>query len=166
MRTWPCHTAPISGSVLPLCWLAGSMLLVTLLVAHLPQERIGCDFFSFWTAGELLASAQSPYDADHQARVQRRLGWDREVHGRGLYDFMPYYYPPWLGLAFTALVPLGYPAAKVAWISLDFELLLITGHLRGTPWRESPGPHGGRPRFRLLHLLRADGPDAGPWSCS
>ena len=62
---------PDLRSVLPLCWLAGSMLLVTLLVAHLPQERIGCDFFSFWTAGELLASAQSPYDADHQARVQR-----------------------------------------------------------------------------------------------
>ncbi|MGE5754559.1 MAG: hypothetical protein ACM35G_02405, partial [Planctomycetaceae bacterium] len=42
---------------------------------------------------------------------------------------MPYYYPPWLGLALTALVPLGYPAAKVAWVSLDFELLLVTGYL-------------------------------------
>jgi hypothetical protein len=105
------------------------MLLVTLLAAMLPPDRIGCDFFSFWAAGELLATGQNPYDPGLQAQIQRAHGWDKEIHGRQLYDFMPYYYPPWLGLAVTALVPLGYPAAKIAWVARDFELLLVTGFL-------------------------------------
>jgi len=123
----------------PVCLLLGSFLLVTLVTARLPQQRIGCDFFSFWTAGELLASGQNPYDAGLQASVQHRHGWDRQVHGRGQYDFMPFYYPPWLGLAFTALVPLGHHSAKVVWVALDFELLLVSGYLLrdaapGAPW--------------------------------
>jgi hypothetical protein len=36
---------------------------------------------------------------------------------------------PWLGLASTALVPLGDPAARIAWRSLDFERFLLTGSL-------------------------------------
>jgi hypothetical protein len=76
-------------SVLPLYRLAWSMPLINLLVPNLPRERMGCDLFSFWAAGELLASVQSPHDADQQARIQRQSRWDGEYPGRGLNDFMP-----------------------------------------------------------------------------
>jgi len=103
-----------------------------------PSEKLCPDFLQFWTAGELLASGHSPYDAEEQARVQRELGWDRDKQGLGIYDFLPYYYPPWLGLACTALLPLGYPTAKAAWLLLNFQLLLLGGYhlgllLKGVP---------------------------------
>src|SRR5262245_19779939 len=77
-----------------------------------PSEKLCADFVQFWTAGQLLATGRSPYDAEEQARVQRELGWERDKQGLGLYDYLPYYYPPWLGLACTVLLPLGYQTAK------------------------------------------------------
>jgi hypothetical protein len=103
-----------------------------------PSEKLCPDFMQFWTAGQLLASGRSPYDAEDQAQVQRELGWERDKQGLGIYDYLPYYYPPWLGLACTVLVPLGYPTAKAAWFVLNFELLLLSGYhlghlLKGVP---------------------------------
>jgi hypothetical protein len=46
-----------------------------------------------------------------------------------LYDFLPFYYPPWFGAAFVPFLPLGYRAAKVAWLVVNFECLLIAGLL-------------------------------------
>jgi hypothetical protein len=118
---------PRSASCLLL--LAASTAAAILLVAHLPQERIGCDFLSFFTAAELITSGADPYDAALQAQMQRHHGWDTASHGRGLYEFMPYYYPPWFALALGPLVPLGYPLARIGWVALDLELLLISGFL-------------------------------------
>ncbi|MGD0041347.1 MAG: glycosyltransferase family 87 protein, partial [Isosphaeraceae bacterium] len=39
---------------------------------------------TYWTAGKLVASGQSPYDVDRQIEIQRALGWDRSINGRGV----------------------------------------------------------------------------------
>jgi hypothetical protein len=85
----------------------------------------------FWTAGQLVASGHSPYSAEDQARVQRQLGWDKEQQGLGIYEFLPYYYPPWLAIACMVFLPLGYPTAKVTWFVLNVELLLLSGYHLG-----------------------------------
>src|SRR5262249_44100290 len=114
-----------------LVWLIGFVAATTVAVfawsRFVPSEKLCPDFLQFWTAGQLVASGQSPYDAEAQARVQRQLGWDKDRQGLGIYEFLPFYYPPWLAVACTALVPLGYPTAKVAWFVLNVELLLLAG---------------------------------------
>jgi hypothetical protein len=134
--------ATIRTKVRLLLWVTGFLATTSLAVLawsrFVPSEKLGPDFVQFWTAAELLASGGSPYDAEEQARVQRQLGWDRDKQGLGIYDFLPYYYPPWLGIACTILLPLGYPTAKSAWLVLNFELLLLSGFhlgrsLKGVP---------------------------------
>jgi hypothetical protein len=118
-----------------LLWVAGFLATTCVAVMtwsrFVPSENLCPDFMQFWTAAELLASGRSPYDAEEQARVQRELGWDRGKQGLGTYNFLPYYYPPWLGLACTVLLPLGYPTAKAAWLVLNFQLLMLSGYHLG-----------------------------------
>ena len=87
------------------------------------------DVICYWAAGKILASGQSPYDAELQTRVQHDYGWDKATHGFGTYDFLPYYYPPWFGLLWVLLVPLGYEGTKTAWFFLNVEMVLVTGYL-------------------------------------
>jgi hypothetical protein len=94
-------------------------------------DPVGSDFLCFWTAGRLLAEGQSPYDAAAQTQIQRGLGWDRDRNGLGLYDFLPYYYPPWFGLGIVPLLPLGYTEAKLVWFFLNIEWTFASGHLLG-----------------------------------
>lgn len=109
------------------------MVTTTTLVATvrivLPPEKICPDFIAFWTAGELLRAGESPYDAAGQTRVQHQYGWDKTKDGAGLYDFMPYYYPPWLGLLCVPLLPLGYGTARITWFVVQLELLALSGYL-------------------------------------
>src|SRR3954454_2417741 len=101
----------------PWAWLAGITLVAALVVlagrAVMPWETMFPDFLCYWTAGQLVAEGRSPYDPDGQIRIQRELGWDRDEEGRGVLDFLPYFYPPWFAMACAALVPLGFGAAKV-----------------------------------------------------
>jgi hypothetical protein len=135
------QTAIRSHVRLGLCVLGLAMTTSAAVLAgarFVPTEKYGPDFVQFWTAGQLLASGHSPYNAEDQARVQRTIGWDKEKQGLGIYEFMPYYYPPWLGLACMAFLPLGYPTAKVAWLVLNVEALLLSGYhlgrlLQGVP---------------------------------
>jgi hypothetical protein len=110
-------------------------LIVLLGRAVLPWDAMFPDFICYWTAGKVLASGQNPYDVELQTRTQREYGWDRETTGRGTYDFLPFYYPPWFGLLWVPAVPLGFQAARVAWFFLNVELTLISGYLlhRGVP---------------------------------
>jgi hypothetical protein len=114
-------------------WLAGITLLTTGCVlagrAVLPWDKMFPDLISHWAAGKMIVQGQSPYDVDVQIRIQHELGWSRQSNGLGIYDFLPYYYPPWLGLACTPLVPLGYEAAKTAWFFVNLEMLLLAGWL-------------------------------------
>jgi hypothetical protein len=117
----------------PWVWLAGITLLtaacVRILLAIAPWEKIVPDYVCYWAAGKLVASGHSPYDEGLQTRYQHERGWDRTIDGLGKYDFLPYYYPPWFAAGSALLVPLGYEGAKVAWFSLNLELLLIAGYL-------------------------------------
>jgi hypothetical protein len=114
-------------------WVAGITVLTTVCVlvgrAIMPWEKMFPDYIHHWTAGRLIGSGQSPYDVDLQARIHRELGWSRATHGRGILDFLPFYYPPWFALACALLVPLGYEGGKVAWFFLNLELLFLTGLL-------------------------------------
>jgi hypothetical protein len=118
-----------------LLWSIGFVAVTSTVVVawsrFIPSENVGPDFLQFWTAGQLIASGHSPYAAEDQARVQRQLGWDKDKQGLGIYEFLPYYYPPWLALACISFLPLGYPTAKVTWLVLNAELLLLSGYHLG-----------------------------------
>jgi len=100
-----------------------TVLLASMARAWVPVEKVGPDFIAFWTAAKLLSSGQTPYAPGPQTAVQHGLGWDQESDGLGVYAFMPYYYPPWLGPACVPLLPLGFPLAKIVWLVLNAELL-------------------------------------------
>jgi hypothetical protein len=116
----------------PLFWVLGfaaiTGLAVLVLSYFLSTEKICPDFLQFWTAGQLVASGQSPYSAEDQARVQRQLGWDRDKQGLRSYDFLPFYYSPWLAFTCVIFLPLGYSTAKLAWLVVNVELLLLSGY--------------------------------------
>src|SRR3954454_8340613 len=124
---------PEPPSIRPWAWLAGITLVAALVVlagrAVMPWEKMFPDFLCYWTAGQLVAEGRSPYDPEGQARIQREHGWDRDVGGRGVLDFLPFYYPPWFAMACAALVPLGFGAAKTAWFFLNTWFLLASGVL-------------------------------------
>jgi hypothetical protein len=105
------------------------------------------DFICYWTAGKLLASGASPYDPALQAQVQQEHGWDRQRDGFGEYDYLPFYYPPWFGLLFVPLVPLGFAGARTAWYFLNVEFVLLAGYYLS---RALPGAS---PLWRRLALV-------------
>jgi hypothetical protein len=122
----------------------GLMLVAIVIVllgrAIMPWDKMFPDFISFWAAGKLVAEGASPYDVAGQIRVQQEFGWQRAEQGFGVYDFLPYYYPPWLAVLWTPLLPLGYEGAKLTTFFLNVEMLLLSAHwLRGCipglrPW--------------------------------
>ena len=124
---------PLGARLRPLLCLAGVTLLATACMlagrAVMPWEKVFPDFISYWTAAELIAGGGNPYDVDLQTRSQREHGWHEATDGRGVLAFLPYYYPPWFGAAFTALLPLGFEAGKAAWFFLNLEMLFLTGVL-------------------------------------
>jgi len=95
----------------------------------MPWDRMFPDFISHWTAGEILASGQSPYSSELQTRVHQKYGFDKAANGLGIYDFLPFYYPPWFAFLWVLAVPLGFAGAKVAWFFINVELSLLTGYL-------------------------------------
>ncbi|MFN2375465.1 MAG: glycosyltransferase family 87 protein [Candidatus Binatia bacterium] len=119
---------------------AVTVLLVALASRGIAPERVCPDFIQFWTAASLLAEGRDPYDPALQALVQQGLGWDKARDGFGIYEFLPYYYPPWLALAVVPLLPLGYCLAKFAWLVLGAEMLLAAGWLLKDTVRGIPGP--------------------------
>lgn len=110
-------------------WLVVTAALVAVARSRIPPENVCPDFIQFWTAASLLADGSNPYDPALQAAIQQELGWNKAVEGLGVYDFLPYYYPPWLGLAFTVLLPLGYPLAKMVWLVAGGEMLIASAVL-------------------------------------
>src|SRR5262245_55035344 len=89
------------------------------------------DFLSSWTATRLLADGHRPYEPAGQARVQRELGWDKNLRGGGRYEFLPFYYPPWFALLCAPLGALAYPIAERAWFFINVECVLFSGILLG-----------------------------------
>jgi hypothetical protein len=120
---------------------AATILAIAVGRAVIPAVYASPSFICFWSGAELVAGRKSPYDAAAQTRVQRAYGWDKATDGYGFWDFLPYYYPPSLLMPVTvALLPLGYPTARIAWLVLNVEWLLLSALLlRGAgtgvaPW--------------------------------
>jgi hypothetical protein len=108
--------------------------------AVMPWEKMFPDFVCYWSAGQLVAEGRSPYDPEGQTRIQREHGWERDKAGRGVLEFLPYYYPPWFAMACAALVPLGFGTARTAWFFLNAWFLvasavLLRGLVPGVPRR-------------------------------
>ncbi len=121
--TWIRRGFPAIGFVL------ATSFLVALTPSSMRSAKLCPDFIQFWTAATLITSGQDPYNPALQAAIHRNLGWSRETNGLGLYDFLPYYYPPWMGWLAIPLLPLGYPLAKWAWLVANGELLMLSGYL-------------------------------------
>ncbi len=47
----------------------------------------------------------------------------------GIYEFLPFYYPPWFAMLCAAFFPLGYEGARIAWLVVNIELVFLTGYL-------------------------------------
>ncbi|MEZ6147829.1 MAG: hypothetical protein R3B91_20845 [Planctomycetaceae bacterium] len=86
------------------------------------------DAVQFWCAGTLIRQGRSPYEIEGQATISSAAGWDRETTGIGRYDFMPYYYPYWLGLA-AALTVLNFETFVATWTVLQYFCLLMAAVL-------------------------------------
>ncbi len=112
-------------------------VLATWIATRVASGNICPDFVQMWTAALLLASGNSPYDSAMQAAVQHGLGWSRQIDGLGLYDFLPYYYPPWLGLTCIPLLPFGYRGAQVAWMAVNTALLVAAALLARNGTRDT-----------------------------
>jgi hypothetical protein len=116
-----------------LAWLAGLALATSLLIAAgralIPPGRYCPDYICYWAAGSNLLAGHSPYDVAAQVRIQHAQGWDRTTDGLGIYEFLPFYYPPWFAMICAAFVPLGYETARLAWVMVNLELVLLTAYL-------------------------------------
>jgi hypothetical protein len=113
-------------------WSAAAALLIAAALATrsaFASKTLCSDFLCYWTGAKILASGQSPYDTELQAGIQQEHGWDAAASGLGIYRFLPYYYPPWLGLAWMSFLPLGYTTAKAAWFWINVGLAVGTGYL-------------------------------------
>jgi hypothetical protein len=105
----------------------------------LPWQSLFPDVICYYSAGEILASGQSPYDVQLQTVIQGSHGWDKQSSGLGIYDFLPYYYPPWLGLVWILVLPLGYTTAKLLWFFFSVEMTLVSGFLLRPAVPAAPG---------------------------
>jgi hypothetical protein len=90
---------------------------------------VSADYICYWSAAKILASGQSPYDIERQTQIQQGLGWNKEEMGLGIYDCLPYFYPPWFALALTVLLPFGYTAAKYLFVLINVSSTFATGYL-------------------------------------
>ena len=124
-----------SGPV-PICagmWLAWITIAAGLVVpagrSVMPWGKMFPDLLCYRTAGRLVAAGQSPYDAISQSRIQREAGWDRARDGRGVLEFLPFYYPPWFAAACVPLGSVDAGSARTVWFFVNTWLLLASGVL-------------------------------------
>jgi hypothetical protein len=117
----------------PLAWVLGFALVTALLVrgglALIPAGKVCHDYICYWAAGTNLVSGRSPYNVEAQARIQHAFGWEKARDGLGIYEFLPFYYPPWFAMLCAAFHPLGYEGARIAWLVVNLELVFLTGYM-------------------------------------
>ncbi|HEY5314065.1 MAG TPA: glycosyltransferase 87 family protein [Pirellulales bacterium] len=111
------------------CWLLGLAALAAALASWPASKALAPDYIQFWSASRILAAGGNPYDRQLQTQENAAQGWRIEDQGLGRYPFMPYYYPPWVGLALVPLLPLGYGPAKCVWLALLVEAVLAVAFL-------------------------------------
>ena len=127
-----------SGSLFHSMGIVALVLPAALLTALSVRNHPGVDYIAIHAAAELLASGENPYEVGGLIRVQQPLkATDPSLYGR--IGFIPYYYPPWLALACVPLTALSFPVAKVVWVYLSYQALIVAGQgLRKIPGLPSP----------------------------
>lgn len=113
----------------PLALSAAALLLALVGRAVLPWSTLFPDFVCYWASGKIVLAGQNLYDFPLQARIQQQAGWDMATTGFGMYEGLPYYYPPWFGFLCVLLVPLGFETAKFAFFFLNIEFAFLSGYL-------------------------------------
>lgn len=118
-------------------WVAGFIVTTSVLVvlarATITWPKPCPGFVCYWSAATLLAHGQNPYDLALLSRIQKENGWDKLTDGFGFFDFLPNYHPPsLLGLVCVALVPLGFSTARMTWLVVNAELLVVAGYMLRT----------------------------------
>jgi hypothetical protein len=84
------------------------------------------DFYTLYSSVVAVSRGISPYDHAAVAVIQQNeLGWD--AVGLGV-PSLPFFYPPWYVLFSLPLVTLPFRTAAVAWLAINF-LLLMAGCL-------------------------------------
>ncbi|HEX4148143.1 MAG TPA: glycosyltransferase 87 family protein, partial [Pirellulales bacterium] len=111
------------------CWPLGFIALTAALACWPATRPLAPDYVQFWSASRILSGGGNPYDPQSQARENAAQGWRLDDQGLGRYAYLPYYYPPWLGLALVPLLPLGYTLAKCAWLALLLECVVASAYL-------------------------------------
>ena len=117
-----------------IAWIVGFLAVTAMLVplaqrvVTWPQPAPG--FVCYWSAATLLARGESPYDLERLRKVQLEHGWDKRADGFGFFEFLPNYYPPsLLGALTLLLVPLGFATARITWLVVNAELLVLSAYL-------------------------------------
>jgi hypothetical protein len=158
VSTAPVSTAPSRDTVFARLAIPArdmSVLIVVMAIAtwfvanYVPDEFWGNgrgDFVQFWSAGNLLASGQSPYDVEAQEKLNASVGWKEVSVGESSFRFMPYYYPPWFGFACIPFTTLPYRYAQALWVVSMFAAALISSVLLKRLTR----PHGESMLFLLV----------------
>lgn len=92
---------------------------------------VGGDFIGFWGAGKSLSRGENPYDPVNLRRYLPDAGiqFDKIKAGDGPIDHVPFYYPPWSVYPVVALLPLGYLAARNAWLIWGLQSYLAAVYL-------------------------------------
>jgi hypothetical protein len=102
------------------------------------------DFYTLYSSVVAVSRGISPYDHPAVALIQQNeLGWD--AVGLGV-PSLPFFYPPWYVLFSLSLVTLPFRTAAVAWLAVNY-LLLVAGCLLVM------GAIGWRPGRWLLPIL-------------
>jgi len=110
-------------------WLLALPILAVGLRPLVIARGLAPDYIQFWSASNIVLEGGNPYDPTLQARYSADQGWRVEVEGAGHWAYLPYYYPPWLALALTPLVPLGFATAKCAWFAMLVESVVLAAWL-------------------------------------
>ena len=93
------------------------------------------DFYTLYSSVVAVSRGISPYDHAAVAQIQQtELGWNAAAMG---FPSLPFFYPPWYVLLSLPLVVLPFRTAAVAWLAINF-LLLMAGCLlllKALGWR-------------------------------
>jgi hypothetical protein len=82
------------------------------------------DFYTLYSSVVAVSRGISPYDHAAVAQIQQiELGWDAAALG---VPSLPFFYPPWYVLFSLPLVMLPFRTAAVAWLAINFLLLMAS----------------------------------------
>lgn len=93
------------------------LFLGMVLIVIAPESWGQADFVQYWSAHALLEDNLNPYDPQELLRVERTLGWDKELP-------LMMWNPPWTLVLLDPLLRLEFGLASKIWLGLNAIILL------------------------------------------